>query len=142
MDFFQDAVVMTLLALIQVLVVVAGVFFVGFLRKLNKKTQLNLDESVMNQIRSIVDDVVVATNQKIVSVLKENSPNGKLTEEEKEKVFNDVKNAIVLCLNKTQLDHLVEKYNGLDEALSILIEKSVAYNHETVIVTGEIPEEG
>lgn len=142
MDFFQDAVVMTLLALIQVLVVVAGVFFVGFLRKLNKKTQLNLDESVMNQIRSIVDDVVVATNQKIVSVLKENSPNGKLTEEEKEKVFNDVKNAIVLCLNKTQLDHLVEKYNGLDEALSILIEKSVAYNHEAVIVTGEIPEEG
>ena len=142
MDFFQDAVVMTLLALIQVLVVVAGVFFVGFLRKLNKKTQLNLDESVMNQIRSIVDDVVVATNQKVVSVLKENSPNGKLTEEEKEKVFNDVKNAIVLCLNKTQLDHLVEKYNGLDEALSILIEKSVAYNHEAVIVAGEIPEEG
>lgn len=142
MDFFQDAVVMTLLALIQVLVVVAGVFFVGFLRKLNKKTQLNLDESVMNQIRSIVDDVVVATNQKVVSVLKENSPNGKLTEEEKEKVFNDVKNAIVLCLNKTQLDHLVEKYNGLDEALSILIEKSVAYNHEAVIVAGEISEEG
>ena len=140
MEFLQTTAFMALLVVIQVLFVIGGVFLVGFLNKLNKKTQLNIDDATMDQIKEIVDDIVAATNQKTVSVLKEKSPTGKLTEKEKIKIFNEVKEAITACLDQTQINKIIETYSGLDVGLSVLIEKAVAYNHESVVPSGESTE--
>ena len=140
MESVQGVMFTILLVVIQFLVVIAGLYLIGFLKKMNIKTRLNLNDAALNQIKEIIDDIVVSTNQKIVSALKEKNPNGKLTDEEAEKVFNSVKDTVLECLSGAQIDYIIDTYSDVDEGLSILIEKAVSYNHETVIPT-EVVEE-
>lgn len=127
MEFLQSGLFTSLMVILEIIVAVAGVFLIGLLKKLNVKTQINLDESIMGQINKVITDIVISTNQKIVDAMKEKNPDGKLTDEEKERVFNTVKDMILQCLSQTQLDYIINTFADLDEGLSILIEAAVKY---------------
>jgi hypothetical protein len=118
-----------LLVLIQVLIIILGKVTWTLVKKLVEKIGVESDSVLLENIKSLIDSVVVTMNQKVVDDLKAANPDNKLTDEQQEQIFNEVKDAVYKFLTSEQISYLLEQYASVDDGLMYLIEQSVNYNH-------------
>lgn len=128
-SLFQETAFVGLSVLIQVIIVILGALLISLISKLGKKAGLDSSNAIMKEIINLVNNVVVATNQKVVDKLKEESPTGSLTEEQQKTVFESVKSAIIDCLTDEQIAYLINNYISVENGLTYFIESAVKYNH-------------
>lgn len=142
MSYLGSVAFIVLLALSQVLMVAVGVVLISLIKKGIKKANLEIDEKTMECIEDTICTIVAATNQKMVNDLKDLSPDGKLTEEQKETIFEHVKTLVLASLSTHEMDYIINKYTDLDKGIEVLIESAVNYNHVSSIVGGveELPD--
>lgn len=117
-------------AVMQAVVAIVGAFTVRFVMKLIKKTNIEIDEKMMQEIEDIILKAVSTTNQTLTDNYKDASPDHKLTPEQAEEVFNHTKDIIMASLNSEQTKALTLKYGtDVDEAIKMLIENTVYWTH-------------
>lgn len=135
---FNETAFVVLSVIIQAIIVILGTVLITFVSKLGKKAGLDANDSIMKEIVNLVNNIVVATNQKVVDKLKEESPTGSLTEEQQEMVFNSVKDAIIVCLTTDQVKYLTDNYLSVENGITYFIESAVKYNHsdENILISG------
>lgn len=132
--YLQSVVNIALVIIIQVVIALAGVFVVRLIKKLLKKTGIEIDEAMMSEIEDIILKAVSVTNQLFSSKYKEENPDHKLTEDQQLEVFNHAKDIIMSSLSSEQVEAIVKKYGvDIDEALKLLIENCVYWNHSSVL---------
>lgn len=132
-EFIQGTCFVVLTALIQIIVCVAGAFLIALLAKMTKKAGLDANGKIANAINDIIQTLVVATNQTVVEELKKTNKNGKLTNEQADEIYNTVRESVYECLDSDQVAYLINQYGNVEDALRLLIEKSVNYNHISTI---------
>lgn len=128
-ELFSSVTIVGLEVLIKIVVCLLGAVAIYGVSKLC--TLLNLDnkEIIMQQVKNIIDDIVVELNQTKVEDLKILN-NGKLTEEQKVEVYNMCLNAVKEILSTKQVKTICSYFGGieLEDALKTLIENSVSDN--------------
>lgn len=112
--------------LLDVILLICSGLFICILRKLLTRINVNLSEAEYEQLTSLVNTVVNATNQTITENIKAASENGKLTPAQSMEIFETVKEVIVNSLTDTQKTYIEKKYQSLDEGLRYIIEDAVA----------------
>lgn len=128
--YFQSVFNTALVVIIQVIVAVVGVFAVRFIQKLLKKTNIEIDEALMAEIEDVIMKAVSVTNQLFTTHYKETSEDHKLSDEQKQEVFNYAKNIIMSSLSSEQVQTIINKYGtDVDDAIKLLIENCVYWNH-------------
>lgn len=113
--------------ILQLICVIIGVFLIGVAKNLLSKTKLNYKDAIMEHVKEDIETIVIATNQTIVDKLKKDHET--LTDDEKEKVFNLVKDNVLSLLTSDQIQAITDKYGSLD-GVDALIEKAVSINHK------------
>lgn len=127
---------------ITVVLEVALVLLVGvatqFIKKYCTKLGINIDDSQISSIEDLVYKAVVTVNQKLVDDLKAISPNGKLTEEQQQDVYDMAYTIIKNSLSEDQFGLLAKVYGDAETGIEVLIENMVvqAKNYNTLI-TGD-----
>lgn len=129
-NIFSDPVIIALTAVIQLIIIALGIFATRAVVSLKNKVNIELGDVTENRIMSIITNVVRMVNQTVVDKMKELSPNGKLTSEQANRVYNQTIGIIKDILSSEYVVYLEEKYSSLDAALNILIEAAVAVSHE------------
>ena len=119
-----------LVTLISVILVFVGIVASKVLLLLAKKLGIDVDDQTMKTIQSLVNKLVQAMNQSVVNDLKKMNPDGKLTAEQKAKVFNRVRDDLEKSLTDEEKQYLIGKFKNLDTAMKALIESSVGENHK------------
>lgn len=119
-----------ILMLISVVLIVIGIISAKVLLLLAKKLGIDVDDQTMETIMELINKFVTAMNQSTVDSLKKMNPDGKLTQEEQEQIFNDVYAQVESSLTEEQKQYLTNKFNDLSIALKALIESSVNKNHK------------
>lgn len=140
-NYLQSVIPMVLLVIIQAIVAIAGVLLIRLIKKILTKTGIEIDDKVMKEIEDIIIKAVSVTNQVLTDGYKENADNHKLTDEQKAIVFEHTKGIIMASLSSEQLQALAKKY-GIDgeEAVDMLIEHTVHWNHSGYLISQEIDE--
>lgn len=130
-NFIQESLPIAADAILQIVFVIIGIILVNIMTKISKNVGIEKDSKTMEQIEATINTIVIATNQKIVNKIKEESPDGNLSDEQKETIFNSVKEAVVKCLTVSQVNYILSRFANIDDGLEYLIEKSVSYNKYT-----------
>lgn len=116
--------------IIQVIVAVCGVFLIRLIKRVLTRTGIEIDDAIMTDIEDVILKAVSVTNQLLVDSYKNENENHKLTDMQKEEVFNHTKEIIMSSLSASQTEALVKKYGlDIDEVLKLLIENTVYWNH-------------
>ena len=92
---------------------------------LKEKVNSHKFNKYLDILNDTVQDVVVGLNQSTVNVIKEAAADGKLTEEEKKRIFETAKLDIYGILGPKGLEVLQAVYNDLDELIKCKIEATV-----------------
>ena len=121
--------------IIQILVVVIGVILIAAIKKLFDKLNLEVDQKQMDSIKSVIEDVVRTTNQKIVDIIKEKNPNNKLTEEQQEYIFNTVKDTVMASLSAKEIKVITDKFGDIETGIECMIESCVSVNGSLGCIT-------
>lgn len=119
-----------LTALVQVVLTAVGGILIGVVLKVFKKLGIALEEDNMKKIEDTINKVVVRLNQTVVDDLKSKNPNGKLTDEEKERIFSDAKNIIFDMLDDNAKKLLKNRFGNENTAIDILIDNLVKENKD------------
>ena len=140
------SVLFMLLAVVALAVLsIVGYFLVIGLRKLMAKLGIQLTDAQIESVKGVVISVVKFLNQKLVSALKNANPDGKLTNEQKDEVFQKAVQLITRTLTDDQKKVLETKFGDIDTAMEIMVESAVADNHvsanEIKVLTGELTTE-
>ena len=104
------------------------------------KLGITINDTAMAEIIGIVSQVIKYLDQKFVDVIKKNSPDGTLTDYQKEIIKEKCVNMIKDILSSEQIELLIEKYNmnDIDMVLDILIESNIkdarANKNETIVI--------
>lgn len=131
--------------LAQLVICILAVFGIRLIRKLFTKIGIDVDGKIIDEIEDIVRQAVKMVNQKFVDDYKEQSADGKLTEEQKKQVYSIAYNAIMTALTDEQMKVLIDKYgDDLSSAIEIMIESTIADCKTTVEKPVQVPvnEEG
>ena len=115
-----------LTVLIQVGICVAIVGIVGYIIKSLKSKGIDLINTNLIDVETIVTKVVKYLNQTVVDKMKEASDNGKLTDEQITEIQDKALDLIYKLLDSNTIDSLISKYGeNYTEYIKILIENSV-----------------
>lgn len=138
-EYLQSVIPLVLTVIIQAIVAVGGVFLIRLIRKLLKKTGIEIDQKTMDDIEDIILKAVTVTNQILTDGYKEASKNHKLTDEQKKEVFEHTKAIVMASLSSEQIQALVKKF-GIDgeDAVDLLIENTVHWNHSDYLVSSTL----
>ena len=138
-NYLQSVIPMVLLVIIQAIVAVAGILLIRLIKKFLTKTGIEIDEKIMEEIEDIIIKAVSVTNQVLTDGYKESADNHKLTDDQKKLVFEHTKSIIMASLSSEQLQALAKKYgiNG-EEAVDMLIEHTVHWNHSDYLISESI----
>lgn len=128
--YLQSVIPTILIVILESILAVLGINIVRFTIKLIKRTGIEIDEKIMQEIEDIVLKAVSITNQTLTDNYKAASANGKLTDEQIEEVFNNTKDIIMSSLGHEQIQALINKFGtDIDEAVKLLIENTVYWSH-------------
>ena len=111
--------------LIQIIICVLAVVGTRLLNKLFSKIGVELTENEWDTINQIVTQVVKTINQKYVDTFKEESPNGKLTDEQQTMVYENAYNMVIGMLSNKQIQLLIDKYGAVADGIKVMIESAV-----------------
>lgn len=114
-----------LLAVLDVLVIVGGAGLVYFLATLIKKNKLDMNDSTMYDITSVVSKIVATVNQTIVSKYKAMNPDNKLTDDQAAEIFNNTRELILNCLTRDEMKQLINRYGDGESAIRFLVESEL-----------------
>ncbi len=109
----------------QVILCIIGAYAIKVVSYFARKIGIQVSDKQMEEIETIVSGVVKTLNQRVVTVMKEAATDGKLTDEQKETVYNTAVSVVNGMLSSEQVQLLINKYGDIDEALKVLIETSV-----------------
>lgn len=128
----SSSIALVMMAFVLIVIfAVSGIFFIGYLRKLNIEKDLDISDSLMGSIEDVVRNAVIYINQTVVDHVKakneQETGSHKLTDEQQEEIFNKTKELILSILNSSQIDEIMKKYIDVDEGIAILIEKHVKW---------------
>jgi len=121
MQHIISDVVIPLLPLLQVLV---GALISLGIWKLKKNIKSDEIKDYLSILQNLVCNIVGELNQTTIQALKE-SQGGKLTDDQKEMYFNQVKDKVMLQLTMAQTKVLKEVYTDLDAYIDSLIESTI-----------------
>ena len=109
----------------QVILCIIGAYAIKVVSYFARKIGIQVNDKQMEEIETIVSGVVKTLNQRVVTVMKEAATDGKLTNEQKDAVYNTAVSVVNGMLSSEQVQLLINKYGDIDEALKVLIETSV-----------------
>lgn len=135
MELIQSGAYQILSIVIQICIILAAGFIVYLIRKLAEYVGIKTDSSVMQEIERTVLYIVKRENQKVVDHLKELSPDGKLTDDQKKKIYDEVYDNVVSSLTKAQKEIIEKSFPTMEEGIEYIIEYMVNTCHTSVIVS-------
>lgn len=121
-----DAILPYVSVIAQIIVCVVMVFVTRYVNSILKKNNIELDNNIMNNVKTLVMDVVKLINQTIVDSCKEMSAGGKLSEEDATTAYNEAYNRIMSALSEEEIFAIIRQYGSLSDGLQILIESAVS----------------
>ena len=121
-----DAILPYVSVIAQIIVCVVMVFVTRYVNSILKKNNIELDNNIMNNVKTLVIDVVKLINQTIVDSCKEMSAGGKLSEEDAATAYNEAYNRIMSALSEEEIFAIIRQYGSLSDGLQILIESAVS----------------
>ena len=111
--------------LLQIIVCVIGIAILILIIRYSRRIKLENKEMLYKHLRTLVLQVVNTKNQLVVDIIKTESRDGKLTEEQSKQVFNDVKEKVLSLLSGNEIAYLKERYGDSNIGVGELIEDAV-----------------
>ena len=134
-ELFINTIIQTVTPVVTVILEVGLVIFVAvaikFIKKYLVKLGIVIDDQQMTLIENIIQKAVITINQKMVDDMKELSPNGKLTDEQKATVYNAAYKIIKDSLTQDQLGLIKKIYGDDNNGIGLLIENMVVKAKES-----------
>lgn len=134
---------------VYIVLILAGAFAVKGLKLLAKKFGIEFDNNEMDNIIKTVKYVINYIDQVFVDTLKKNSPDGTLTDKQKEIIKDKSFELLNDLLTSTQMRYLEDKYclDDVEEIYEILIESNIAEarserSNGDIIINEEIISDG
>lgn len=130
--------VINVLFIINVVIVVGGIILGSVFQFLQKEKndkiyEYEYNEGILNSIKTIADTVVKSINQRWVFDAKQKNKDGKLTNEQSNRAFDEACETIIKLLNSEQIDCIKSVYNTVSDGLEYIIESAVSENHGTFL---------
>ena len=119
---------------LQMFVILGAGFVIYLIKKLADYLGIKSDSSILDEIERTVLYIVKRENQKIVDEMKEKSPDGKLTEEQKTMIYDEVYSNVISSLTTLQKDIVAKYFPTLEEGLEYMIEYAVSNAHDSIIM--------
>ncbi|WP_346938209.1 hypothetical protein [uncultured Clostridium sp.] len=116
---------------------VVGVYLRLALKKLTTKTELQISKiedekqrqlllNVKEDVRELVENTIITTEQTTVKGLKAQNEDGKLTVNDGKVVLSQVKESVLNQLSNDSKELMIKNTNNLEEYLNNLIESTLA----------------
>lgn len=129
-EFLTDIWPIICVTLLEVATVVGGFLLVNLIRTIKKKISISNDQAINDsmymEIERLINNCVVAVNQKFVESVKKKY--GSLSEEDAEFAFNMAKSMIISMLTTENIEFIKNKYVDVDKFIEYLIEFDVYEN--------------
>ena len=119
---------------LQMFVILGAGFVIYLIKKLADYLGIKSDSSILDEIERTVLYIVKRENQKIVEDMKEKSPDGKLTEDQKTMIYDEVYSNVISSLTTLQKDIVAKYFPTLEEGLEYMIEYAVSNAHDSIIM--------
>lgn len=100
-----------------------------YLSKIIKSVNIEFEEKTMNTILNYVSILVGEVNQTVVSKIKEERKDGKLTKEEQKEILSKVSEILIHILNKKECDLIEKRFPTLKDGCNTLIENEINNQH-------------
>lgn len=120
---------------LQMFVILGAGFVIYLIKKLADYLGIKSDSSILDEIERTVLYIVKRENQKIVDEMKEKSPDGKLTEDQKTMIYDEVYSNVISSLTTLQKDIVAKYFPTLEEGLEYMIEYAVSNAHDSIIMS-------
>ena len=117
----MDAFIKLLAIFLEILFGTILVYGIIALRSVKINNKQIFDDNVVKDIEERAHQIIIRWNEKIVSKLKSESGDGKLTEAQAQQIYNGVKNAIMETIGNDEVKIMELKYGDIDDALDYII---------------------
>lgn len=132
----MDAYIKLLAIFLEILFGTILVYGIIALRSIKINNQQIFDDNVVKDIEERAHQIIIRWNEKIVSKLKSESGDGKLTEAQAQQIYNGVKNAIMETIGNDEVKIMELKYGNIDDALDYIIHSFIPMTKVSPFLNG------